>query len=290
MSEYSASAPVVDRNTVPMTARPAALWWLKRNSTPYTGFSASSTFQSELRFTKPTTARNENQIMTTVPNVRPMRSVPRDCTANRQTMITMVIISVSSLFSLMIGSSSGSVSKPSTAELIETAGVSTESARNAAPPSMAGIASHAPYLRISEYSAKMPPSPLLSMRMAMNTYLTVVISVIDQKTSDRMPSTAARSVCAKPPWPLRNVCMVYSGEVPMSPYTTPSATMAMAGVILSGPDWRRLHQRPMRPLLAASSSFAASCCCASCSLMSVWRSSLVRTLCETFGACVYVAA
>lgn len=84
--------------------------------------------------------------------------------------------------------------------------------------------------------------------------------------------------------------MVYSGEVPMSPYTTPSATMAMAGVILSGPDWRRLHQRPMRPLLAASSSFAASCCCASCSLMSVWRSSLVRTLCETFGACVYVAA
>lgn len=58
------------------------------------------------------------------------------------------------------------------------------------------------------------------MRMAMNTYLTVVISVIDQKTSDRMPSTAARSVCAKPPWPLRNVCMVYSGEVPMSPYTT----------------------------------------------------------------------
>lgn len=30
------------------------------------------------------------------------------------------------------------------------------------------------------------------MRMAMNTYLTVVIGVIDQKTSDRMPSTAAR--------------------------------------------------------------------------------------------------
>ncbi len=180
----------------------------------------------------------------------------------------MVIISVSSLFSVNSFSNAGSVSRPSTAELIDTAGVSTESARNAAPPSMAGIASHAPYLRISEYRAKMPPSPLLSMRMAMNTYLTVVISVIDQNTSDRMPSTASRSVLAKPPWPLRKVCMVYSGEVPMSPYTTPSATIAMAGVILFGPDCTRLHQRPRRPLLATSSSLTASCCFSSCCLMS----------------------
>ena len=35
------------------------------------------------------------------------------------------------------------------------AGVSTESARKAAPPSMAGMTSHAPYLRINEYRAKM---------------------------------------------------------------------------------------------------------------------------------------
>jgi len=147
----------------------------------------------------PTTARNENHIITTEPKVRPMRSVPCDCTENSTTMITTVIISVSSLFSVITCSSAGNVSKPSTAELIDTAGVSTESARNAAPPSMAGIASHAPYLRISEYSAKMPPSPLLSIRMAISTYLTVVMSVIDQNTSDSTPSTASRSALAKPP-------------------------------------------------------------------------------------------
>ena len=39
--------------------------------------------------------------------------------------------------------------------VIDTAGVSTESARKAAPPSMAGMTSHAPYLRINEYRAKM---------------------------------------------------------------------------------------------------------------------------------------
>ena len=45
--------------------------------------------------------------------------------------------------------------QPSTADEIDTAGVSTESARKAAPPSMAGMTSHAPYLRINEYRAKM---------------------------------------------------------------------------------------------------------------------------------------
>ena len=205
-------------------------------------------------------------------------------------MMAAVIIRVSCLFSVKSFSKAGSVSKPSTAQLMDTAGVSTESARNAAPPSMAGIASHAPYFRTNEYSAKMPPSPLLSMRMAISTYLTVVISVIDQNTNESTPSTASRSACASPPCPLRNVCMVYSGEVPISPYTTPNATIAMAGVILFGPDCRRLHQRPTGPLLATWSSLAASCCFSSCCLISTCRSSLVSTLCETFGACVYVAA
>ena len=217
MSEYSASAPVVDRNTVPMTAMLAALCGLNRNFTPYTGLSAASTDQSPERFTAPTTARNVNHTSTTEPNTRPMLSVPRDCTENSTTMMTTVIISVRLPFSLNSASNGGSVFRPSTAELIDTAGVSTESARNAAPPSMAGMASHAPCLRISEYRAKMPPSPLLSIRMAMSTYLTVVISVIDQNTSDSMPSTASRSVLAMPPWPERNVCAVYRGDVPMSP-------------------------------------------------------------------------
>ena len=104
-----------------------------------------------------------------------MLSVPRDCTEKRITMITTVIIRVRLGFSSNNPSNGGRVCKPSTAELMETAGVSTESARNAAPPSMAGIASHAPYLRINEYS------------------------VIDQKTSDSMPSTASRSTLPSPP-------------------------------------------------------------------------------------------
>jgi hypothetical protein len=81
--------------------------------------------------------------------------VPRDCTANRITMITAVIIIVRSLFSVNRCSNAGSVFRPSTADEIDTAGVSTESARKAAPPSMAGMTSHAPYLRINEYRAKM---------------------------------------------------------------------------------------------------------------------------------------
>ena len=84
-----------------------------------------------------------------------MLSVPRDCTANRITMITAVIIIVRSLFSVNRCSNAGSVFRPSTADEIDTAGVSTESARKAAPPSMAGMTSHAPYLRINEYRAKM---------------------------------------------------------------------------------------------------------------------------------------
>ena len=59
------------------------------------------------------------------------------------------------LFSVNRCSNAGSVFRPSTADEIDTAGVSTESARKAAPPSMAGMTSHAPYLRINEYRAKM---------------------------------------------------------------------------------------------------------------------------------------
>ena len=40
--------------------------------------------------------------------------------------------------------SAGSVCRPSTAELIDMAGVSTESARNAAPPIIAGTMSQPP--------------------------------------------------------------------------------------------------------------------------------------------------
>ena len=51
-----------------------------------------------------------------------MLSVPRDCTENSTTMMTTVIISVRLPFSLNSASNGGSVFRPSTAELIDTAG------------------------------------------------------------------------------------------------------------------------------------------------------------------------
>ena len=141
---------MVERNTVPISAIPAALCGLNRNLTPYTGLRAANTDQSLLRFTTPTTARKLNQTSTIEPKTLPMLSVPRDCTENRITMITTVIMRVRLGFSSNSCSSGGKVCRPSTAELMDTAGVSTESARKAAPPSIAGMASQAPYLRINE--------------------------------------------------------------------------------------------------------------------------------------------
>ena len=68
--------------------------------------------------------------------------------------------------------------------------------------------SQPPYRRSSVYSAKMPPSPLLSTRMQMTTYSIVVISVIVQNTSESMPITAVSSAWVTPPWPARKVCIV----------------------------------------------------------------------------------
>ena len=290
ISEYSASAPVVDRKTVPIRAMPAALCGLNRKRRPYTGLRAAKTLQSLLRLNTPTTARKPNHTITMLPNTRPMLSVPRDCTENSSRMMIAAMIIVRFVFSRNSGSNTGMVFRPSTAEEIETAGVSTESARNAAPPSIPGIASQPPYLRINEYRAKIPPSPLLSMRMAISTYLTVVIRVIDQNTNDSTPRIASLSACWMPPWPLRKVCIVYSGEVPISPYTTPSATTAIAKVTLFGPDCTRVHQRPIAPLVAVFASFSASLCSSSCCLAITSRSSLVVVLRETLGALVKVSA
>lgn len=69
----------------------------------------------------------------------------------------------------------------------------------------------------SAYSENMPPSPLLSARMAMSTYLTVVSSVIVQMMSESAPRIKSSFTCAMPPLPLRIDFITYSGDVPMSP-------------------------------------------------------------------------
>ncbi len=68
----------------------------------------------------------------------------------------------------------------------------------------------------------MPPSPLLSARITNTMYLTTTAMVSAQKTSDRTPRTFSNSGVT--PWVgLKHSLIVYSGDVPRSPYTTPRA-------------------------------------------------------------------
>src|SRR2546430_17066217 len=75
--------------------------------------------------------------------------------------------------------------------------------------------------------ARMPPSPSVAMRIAEVTYLTQVIMISVQITSDSGPSTVDASGLS--PARLNTVFRVYSGLVPISPNTTPSAARLSDG-------------------------------------------------------------
>ena len=130
-----------------------------------------------------------NQTSMIGPNRRPSGPVPCRWTMNRATMITRVI-----------GITRGSiedeiVSVPSTAESTEIAGVIMLSPKNSAAPNTPRPASRNfrragmtfPSWRICEISAMIPPSPWLSAFITSPTYLTVTISVTDQKIRETMP-------------------------------------------------------------------------------------------------------
>ena len=73
----------------------------------------------------------------------------------------------------------------------------------------------------------MPPSPSLSARMITMTYFNVTTSSSDQKPSDSSPRTVSASgVRPKCGWNISLI--VYSGLVPMSPNTTPTAPATRA--------------------------------------------------------------
>ena len=67
-----------------------------------------------------------------------------------------------------------------------------------------------------------PPSPSLSARMITITYFSVTTRISDQKPSDSRPLTVGASGTS-PKCGLNISLMVYSGLVPMSPNTTPTA-------------------------------------------------------------------
>ncbi len=74
----------------------------------------------------------------------------------------------------------------------------------------------------SAISARMPPSPLLSARMTNSTYLSDTTITIAQNSMEMMPSTAALEN-GMPCSGLKHSLSAYSGLVPMSPNTTPTA-------------------------------------------------------------------
>src|SRR5689334_23500951 len=59
--------------------------------------------------------------------------------------------------------------------------------------------------------------------MTNSTYLTETTSTSDQKTSEAMPRMSPRVGFTTPPSSANTVWIAYSGLVPMSPKTTPSA-------------------------------------------------------------------
>ena len=87
----------------------------------------------------------------------------------------------------------------------------------------------APSLVTTVISAMMPPSPSLSARITSSTYVMVTMIIPDQKISEMTPNTLSADTftgCGSPG--LNSVCTVYSGLVPISPNTTPSAPSASA--------------------------------------------------------------
>ena len=81
--------------------------------------------------------------------------------------------------------------------------------------------------------AKIPPSPLWSALMTKVRYFTVTTMKSDQNISDRIPKRSA-TVALVPPAACRHSFNVYSGLVPISPKTTPSAPSISAARL---PPW-----------------------------------------------------
>ncbi len=138
----------------------------------------------------PAIAIDKNQTTMIGPNIAATLAVPRLCAANNP--IRMMTVS-GATNSPNAGLASFS---PSTADSTEIAGVITESPRNMeAPitPRMKTNAVRLPSARVaSAVSESVPPSPLLSARSRMRTYLRVTVMMSAQTMSESTPSTMPR--------------------------------------------------------------------------------------------------
>ena len=138
----------------------------------------------------PEIAIETNQTTMTGPNMAATLAVPRLCAANRPIRMPTAI---GATYSLKAGVASF---RPSTAESTEIAGVITLSPRNIeAPmtPTMKTKAVRRPSARLaSAVSESVPPSPLLSARSRISTYLAVTTMISAHRMSDSTPNTMPR--------------------------------------------------------------------------------------------------
>ena len=115
--------------------------------------------------------------------------------------------------------------RPSTADNTEIAGVIMESPMNIEAPTTPSASNgqlRRPNARCpSAISDSVPPSPLLSARNSSSTYLAVTTMNNDHRISERTPRTMVRDTGAPFAAWVTASRNAYSGEVPISPNTTP---------------------------------------------------------------------
>ena len=225
MSAYNASAPVTASTTAPNSTKachPCSIV----NDAAYHGDRARSTSGCSSTCGTPRAAIVTNQTNMIGPNALPTRSVPNRC-AEKSTSNSTIVTGT------MKRSSPGAMTiTPSTAPSTEMAGVMIPSPYSRAAPNSASqmtrfflrSSSRMPLLFCSSRAsrARMPPSPRLSARRMNPMYFTLTTLISDQTISDSTPTTFA-GVGSTPCSPLKHSFRAYSGLVPMSPYTTPSA-------------------------------------------------------------------
>src|SRR6185312_6947162 len=228
MSAYSASAPVSTRTTAPNRKNPCHPFSAK-NRIAYIGSTANRIAGSFMISATPNAAMLANHNSITGPNTLPMRSVPWRWNRNNTN-------STSTLSGTTILPNTGvATRKPSIAPSTVIAGVMTPSPYNSAAPNNPSVMRTATGTMptrprsprwMSASSARMPPSPRLSARMMNDRYFTLTTSVSAHTTSDNAPYTLG-AVGAIPLDGLKHSLIAYSGLVPMSPNTTPSAVSDM---------------------------------------------------------------
>ena len=143
---------------------------------------------SSMIFDRPRSASVANHATMIGPNTLPTVPVPRFCTINNPSKITMAIGITQEL------NAGETSSSPSTALNTEMAGVMIPSPYKSAVPKIPratrrpALAATGPRFGMtSAVNARMPPSPLLSARITKSKYLMEMMMTKAQKASEQIP-------------------------------------------------------------------------------------------------------